>query len=71
MVDAVVLAGGTDRGEIVEETGIAHRPLLEVGGQSIVQGLGQRLRGGLDPCLRRLVAISAGRGREHDLPPEA
>ena len=37
MVDAVVLAGGVDQGEIAVETGVVHRPLLEVAGRPIVQ----------------------------------
>jgi GTP:adenosylcobinamide-phosphate guanylyltransferase len=45
MLDAVVLAGGVDRGELFEETGIAHRPLLEVGGHPIIQRVLAALRG--------------------------
>ncbi len=51
MVDAVVLAGGVDRGEIAQETGIAHRPLLDVGGRPIIQRVLAALRG----------AVSVGR----------
>jgi GTP:adenosylcobinamide-phosphate guanylyltransferase len=45
MVEAVVLAGGVDRGEIAQETGVAHRPLLEVGGRPMVQRVLAALRG--------------------------
>lgn len=45
MPDAVVLAGGTDRGELFEATGIAYRPLLEVGGRPIIHRLLAALRG--------------------------
>jgi GTP:adenosylcobinamide-phosphate guanylyltransferase len=45
MVDAVVLAGGEDHGEIAAETGVVHRPLLEVAGRLIVQRVLAALRG--------------------------
>jgi GTP:adenosylcobinamide-phosphate guanylyltransferase len=45
MLDAVVLAGGADRGEILAATGVAYRPLLEVGGRPIVQRVLAALRG--------------------------
>jgi GTP:adenosylcobinamide-phosphate guanylyltransferase len=45
MPDAVVLAGGADRGEILAATGVAYRPLLEVGGRPIVQRVLAALRG--------------------------
>jgi len=45
MLDAVVLAGGVDRGEIAAETGIIHRPLLEVGGAPMIQRTLAALRG--------------------------
>jgi GTP:adenosylcobinamide-phosphate guanylyltransferase len=45
MLDAVVLAGGSDRGEIAAETGVVHRPLLEVGGRPIIQRILAALRG--------------------------
>lgn len=35
-IDAVVLAGGVDRGEIYARLGVAHRPLLEVNGRPLV-----------------------------------
>jgi len=44
-VDAVVLAGGVDRGEIAAHTGVVHRPLLEVGGRPIIQSELAALRG--------------------------
>lgn len=59
MVDAVVLAGGVDRGEIAEETGIVHRPLLQVGGQSIVQRVLAALRGATSVDQVVLVAPAA------------
>ena len=45
MIDAVVLAGGVERGEIAAETGVAHRALLEVGGKPIIQRILAALRG--------------------------
>jgi GTP:adenosylcobinamide-phosphate guanylyltransferase len=56
MVDAVVLAGGEDRGEIAAETGILHRPLLEVGGRPIVQRVLAALRGAISVDRVILVA---------------
>ena len=56
MVDAVVLAGGEDRGEIAEATGVVHRPLLEVGGRSIVQRVLAALRGATSVARVALVA---------------
>jgi len=45
VIDAVVLAGGADRGQILAHTGVAYRPLLEVGGRSIIQRTLGALRG--------------------------
>jgi len=45
MLDAVVLAGGADRGKIAAETGVIHRPLLEVGGRPIIRRILAALRG--------------------------
>ncbi len=45
MIDAVVLAGGVDKGDIAAELGVVHRPLLEVGGQSIIERVLAALRG--------------------------
>ena len=45
MIDAVVLAGGEDRGDIAAETGVIYRPLLDVGGKPILQRLLAALRG--------------------------
>jgi len=45
MVDAVVLAGGEDRGEIAAQTGVVYRPLLEVGGRPIITRILAALRG--------------------------
>jgi GTP:adenosylcobinamide-phosphate guanylyltransferase len=45
MLDAVVLAGGMDRGELFQATGTACRPLLEVGGRPIVRRVLASLRG--------------------------
>ncbi len=36
MIDVVVLAGGVDTGEIAAQTGIVHRPLLEISGKPIL-----------------------------------
>ena len=36
MIDAVVLAGGMDRGELAARTGVPYRPLLEVAGKPII-----------------------------------
>ncbi len=45
MFEAVVLAGGTDHGELAEYTGVSYRPLLEVGGRPIIQRVMAALRG--------------------------
>jgi GTP:adenosylcobinamide-phosphate guanylyltransferase len=45
MPDAVVLAGGTESGELYEATGMAYRPLLEVGGTTIIMRVLAALRG--------------------------
>jgi GTP:adenosylcobinamide-phosphate guanylyltransferase len=39
MIDAVVLAGGVDRGELAAHTGVSYRPLLEVGGRPIISAV--------------------------------
>jgi len=44
-VDAVVLAGGVDRGEIAAETGVVYRPLLDVAGRPIIRRVLAALRG--------------------------
>jgi len=36
VVDAVVLAGGVDRGELAAQTGVPYRPLLEVAGRPLI-----------------------------------
>lgn len=59
MLDAVVLAGGVDRGEMAAETGVAHRPLLEIGGRPIVQRGLAALRGCADVGRVALVAPEA------------
>ncbi len=56
MLDAVVLAGGVDSGELFEETGIAHRPLLEVGGQPIIQRVLAALRGAVS--VREVILVA-------------
>jgi GTP:adenosylcobinamide-phosphate guanylyltransferase len=56
MIDAVVLAGGEDRGEIAAQTGIVHRPLLEVAGRPLVQSLLAALRGAAEIGRVALVA---------------
>ena len=45
MIDAVVLAGGVDKGDIAAELGVVHRPLLEVGGRPIIERVLVALRG--------------------------
>jgi GTP:adenosylcobinamide-phosphate guanylyltransferase len=45
MMDAVVLAGGIDKGEIAAETGITHRALLDIGGRTIIHREVAALRG--------------------------
>jgi len=45
MLDTVVLAGGVDRGRMASETGVLHRPLLEVGGRPMLQRILAALRG--------------------------
>ncbi len=56
MPDAVVLAGGVDRGELFEETGVAHRPLLEVGGRPMIQRVLAALRGAV--TVDRVVLVA-------------
>jgi GTP:adenosylcobinamide-phosphate guanylyltransferase len=56
MIDAVVLAGGVDRGDIAAELGVVHRPLLEVGGQPIVRRVLAALRGAAEIGKVALVA---------------
>lgn len=58
MVDAVVLAGGEDRGEIAQETGVSHRPLLEVGGRPMIQRVLAALRGAV--AVQRVVLVAPG-----------
>jgi molybdopterin-guanine dinucleotide biosynthesis protein A len=58
MVDAVVLAGGEDRGEIAAETGIVHRSLLEVSGVLIIQRVLAALRGAT--AVDRVVLVAPG-----------
>ncbi len=45
MIAAIVLAGGEDSGELAAQTGIVHRPLLEVGGRPILLTTLAALRG--------------------------
>ncbi len=59
MVDAVVLAGGEDRGEIAAQTGIIHRPLLEVAGRPIITRIMAALRGA--SAVSRVALARAGR----------
>jgi molybdopterin-guanine dinucleotide biosynthesis protein A len=58
-IDAVVLAGGIERGEIAAHTGIAHRPLLEVGGRPMIQSELAALRGAASIGRVVLVAPAA------------
>jgi len=58
-IDAVVLAGGVDRGEIAARTGVAHRPLLEVGGRPIIQWELAALRGSAHIARVAVVAPEA------------
>jgi len=55
VIAAVVLAGGADRGELAAQTGIAHRPLLEVGGRPILLTVLAALRGA--PSVGRIVLV--------------
>ncbi len=67
MLDAVTLAGGVERGDILAETGIAYRPLLEVGGRPIVQRILAALRGASSVARVALVApdpVQAAAGDE-------
>jgi len=45
MMDAVVLAGGVEKGEIAAETGISHRALLDINGRTIIHREAAALRG--------------------------
>jgi GTP:adenosylcobinamide-phosphate guanylyltransferase len=45
MIDTVILAGGTDTGEIAAETGVQHRALLEIAGRTIIHREVAALRG--------------------------
>jgi GTP:adenosylcobinamide-phosphate guanylyltransferase len=45
MIAAIVLAGGVDHGDLAAQTGIVHRPLLEVGGRPILLAVLAALRG--------------------------
>ena len=45
MIDAVILAGGMDTGEIKAETGIEHRSLLDIAGRTIIHREVAALRG--------------------------
>lgn len=56
MVDAVVLAGGVERGPLAAQTGVLHRALLEVGGEPIVRRLAAALRGSVEVDRVALVA---------------
>lgn len=56
MLDAVVLAGGADRGEIAAETGVLHRPLLHVGDRPIIQRILAALRGSSSVARVALIA---------------
>jgi len=58
MIDAVVLAGGEDKGDIAAQTGEVHRALLEVGGQPIVRRIAAALRGASEIGKVALVAPS-------------
>ena len=45
MMDAVVLAGGVDTGEMAAETGISNRALLDINGRTIIHRVVAALRG--------------------------
>ncbi|UCC69330.1 MAG: NTP transferase domain-containing protein [Armatimonadota bacterium] len=67
MLDAVVLAGGVDRGAIAAETGVVHRPLLEVGGRPMIRRVMAALRGASSVGRVALVApdpVQAAVGEE-------
>jgi len=59
MVDAVVLAGGEDRGEIAAQTGVIYRALLEVAGRPMIQRVLAALRGASSAGRVALVAPEA------------
>jgi GTP:adenosylcobinamide-phosphate guanylyltransferase len=56
MIDAVVLAGGADKGDIAAELGVVHRPLLEVSGRPIIERVLAALRGASEIGKVALVA---------------
>ena len=56
MLDVVVLAGGTEKGEFAVQTGIAHRPLLEVGGKPILYHVLTALNG--SPRVDRVALVA-------------
>jgi GTP:adenosylcobinamide-phosphate guanylyltransferase len=56
MIDAVVLASGVDKGDIAAGLGVVHRPLLEVGGQPIVERVLAALHGAAEIGKVALVA---------------
>lgn len=59
MPEAVVLAGGTESGELFAATGIAYRPLLDVGGAPIIRRVLAALRGTAEVGAIVLVAPEA------------
>ncbi len=55
MLDVVVLAGGTEKGELAAQTGVAHRPLLEVAGKPLVHHVLTALNG--SPRVDRVALV--------------
>jgi len=56
MIDAVVLAGGVERGEILAHTGIHHRALLMIGGRTIINRIVTALRSASE--INRIVLVA-------------
>jgi len=56
VIDAAVLAGGVDKGDIAAETGVVYRSLLEVGGRPIIRRVLAALRGASEVGKVALVA---------------
>ncbi len=55
-MDVVVLAGGTEKGELAAQTGVADRPLLEVGGKPILYHVLNALNG--SPRVDRVALVA-------------
>lgn len=66
MLDAVVLAGGVDRGGLAAETGVMHRPLLDIGGRPMIQRVLASVRGASSVGRVALVAPDPVQGAVGD-----